>query len=70
MFYVCFCNNTVQEGDIEKLLRPLESRCFTYLPTTWTEGNETLESPFTFQWCHKGRATILVQHDRMRTVRS
>ncbi|CAM9739383.1 unnamed protein product [Scytosiphon promiscuus] len=48
------------------MLEPLESRCFTYVPTTWVQGNETLSKPFVFQWCHKGRATIGVNVARMR----
>ncbi|CAM9652652.1 unnamed protein product, partial [Ectocarpus sp. 13 AM-2016] len=52
-------------GEVEEMLGPLESRCFTYLPSTWTEGNRTLSKPFVFQWCHKGRSTVRVEGGRM-----
>lgn len=53
---------------MHEMLEPLESQCFTYMPTTWMEGNETLSKPFVFQWCHKGRGTIRVDVARTRPV--
>ncbi|CAM9853566.1 unnamed protein product [Ascophyllum nodosum] len=58
------------EMEVEDALRPLESRCFTYLPSSWSglgAGlNETFPEPFTFQWCYQGRATIHMQNGRNR----
>ena len=62
----------MQERDIEELLGPLESRCFTYFPSErglHFDGNGSSPLPFVFQWCHKGRATIRLENNRDRRVR-
>lgn len=67
LFLACLFHSQLRQ--IEEALTPLESKCFTYLPIEWTEGNATLSKPFIFQWCYKGRATIVIDKGRSQQVR-